>query len=317
VRRRYLVNDTTVEKLGELLNKNPRGLLLFRDELTGFLRTLERDGHESDRAFYLEAWNGTGRFRYDRIARGTIDIEAACVSILGSIQPGPLGHYLRAALDGGVGDDGLMQRFQLLVWLDVAPDWRNIDRWPDSEAKQTAYKVFERLKGLTSAEIDAHCDADLGGIPCMRFADDAQELFTEWRTELERRLRNEEDHAAIQAHLAKYRSLVPSLALLIHLADGAGNPVSLAAVERACGWADYLESHPRRVYSRGLVGDYVAAHALARKILTRQVPDGFTVREVYRHHWANLSTPEETSKAVNVLLSPRSTHGRAMKSARC
>ena len=32
--KRYLVNDTTVEKLGELLNHNPNGLLLFRDELS-------------------------------------------------------------------------------------------------------------------------------------------------------------------------------------------------------------------------------------------------------------------------------------------
>jgi putative DNA primase/helicase len=30
VEQRYLVNDTTVEKLGELLNQNPNGLLLFR-----------------------------------------------------------------------------------------------------------------------------------------------------------------------------------------------------------------------------------------------------------------------------------------------
>ena len=56
--RRYMVNDSTVEKLGELLNQNPNGLLLFRDELTGWLRTLDREGHENDRAFYLETWNG-------------------------------------------------------------------------------------------------------------------------------------------------------------------------------------------------------------------------------------------------------------------
>jgi len=54
----YISNDTTVEKLGELLNENPRGLLLFRDELTGWLRSLERDGHEADRAFYLESSEG-------------------------------------------------------------------------------------------------------------------------------------------------------------------------------------------------------------------------------------------------------------------
>jgi putative DNA primase/helicase len=55
VELRYLVNDTTVEKLGEVLNQNPNGLLLFRDELSGFLHTMDRRGHENDRAFYCEA----------------------------------------------------------------------------------------------------------------------------------------------------------------------------------------------------------------------------------------------------------------------
>ncbi len=50
VAKRYLVNDTTVEKLGELLNHHPNGLLLFRDELSGWLHTMDRPGHENDRA---------------------------------------------------------------------------------------------------------------------------------------------------------------------------------------------------------------------------------------------------------------------------
>ena len=41
VAKRYLVNDTTVEKLGELLNHHPNGLLLFRDELSGWLHTMD------------------------------------------------------------------------------------------------------------------------------------------------------------------------------------------------------------------------------------------------------------------------------------
>ena len=46
VRIRYVVNDATVEKLGELLAGNPAGLLLVRDELIGWLRSFDRDGHE-------------------------------------------------------------------------------------------------------------------------------------------------------------------------------------------------------------------------------------------------------------------------------
>ena len=69
VAKRYLVNDTTVEKLGELLNHHPNGLLLFRDELSGWLHTMDRPGHENDRAFYCEAWNGTSAYTYDRIGQ--------------------------------------------------------------------------------------------------------------------------------------------------------------------------------------------------------------------------------------------------------
>jgi len=110
VAKRYLVNDTTVEKLGELLNPHPNGLLLFRDELSGRRHTMDRPGHENDRVFYCEAWNGTSAYTYDRIGRGTLHIRAACVSVLGGLQPGPLERYLREVF-GSRGDDGLIQRF--------------------------------------------------------------------------------------------------------------------------------------------------------------------------------------------------------------
>lgn len=95
IRRRYITNDPTVEKLGEILNQNPNGVLVSRDELVGLLRNLDKTGQEAARAFYIEAWNGNGRFTYDRVGRGTVDIEAAIVSIVGCIQPGPLRGYLR------------------------------------------------------------------------------------------------------------------------------------------------------------------------------------------------------------------------------
>jgi hypothetical protein len=136
VRRRFMTNDATIEKLGEILRDNPSGILVFRDEMMGWLRSLEREGREGDRAFYLEAWNGSGRFTYDRIGRGTIDIEAACVSVLGGIQPGPLISYLEGRAWGGAGDDGLLQRFQLAVWPDVPRTWRNVDRYPNIAARQ-------------------------------------------------------------------------------------------------------------------------------------------------------------------------------------
>lgn len=39
----------------EILSHNPGGVLIYRDELMGFLESWEKKGHESDRSFYLEA----------------------------------------------------------------------------------------------------------------------------------------------------------------------------------------------------------------------------------------------------------------------
>ncbi|MBM3458369.1 MAG: DUF3987 domain-containing protein [Armatimonadetes bacterium] len=299
-RRRYLVHDPTVEKLGEILRDNPRGVLVFRDELTGFLRTMDREGHEGDRAFYLEAWNGTGRYSYDRIGRGTIDVDAACISILGGIQPGPLSVYMAKAAGGGGDDDGLVQRFQLVVWPDLPGAWCNVDRPPDGEARRRAYGVFERLDGLDPAAVGAEIPQE-GGLPFLRFAPAAQEVFTEWRTELEHRLRSGDLPPMMEGHLAKYRSLIPSLALLIHLADVGAGPVGETALRRACGWGEYLESHARRVYTPALAPASTAAQALAGRIRCGDLEREFALRDVQRPQWSGLSSREEIVRGLELL----------------
>jgi putative DNA primase/helicase len=68
------------------------------------------------------------------------------------------------------------------------------------------------------------------------------------------------------------------LAFLIHLADQGINPVGLGATERACAWADYLESHARRVY---------------------------------RPQWSELTTRDDAPKAVDILVDLDSLRERA------
>lgn len=298
--RRYIVNDSTVEKLGELLNQNPRGLLHFRDELTGWLATLDREGHEGDRAFFLESWNGTGAYTYDRIGRGTLHIPSVCLALLGGIQPGPLGRYLRAAIKGGAGDDGLIQRFQLAVYPDVPRTWTHVDRWPDSKARDVAAAVYRRLDGLSADSVGAHVDDD-GGIPYLRFADDAQPFFDDWLTSLMTRVRAREEHAAIEAHLGKYPALLAKLAVVFHLVDEGAGPVSLVAAQRAAAWCDLLEAHARRVYHTVAAEDMAAAHALLGRLRAGKLTSPFSARDVYRPGWAGLADRDVVKEALLIL----------------
>jgi hypothetical protein len=298
VRVRYMVSDPSIEMLGVLLNQNPNGVLLFRDELAGFLATMEREGHENDRAFYLEAWNGNSRYTYDRINRGTLDIDAACVSVLGAITPGPLATYLRETFSG-TQDDGLIQRFQLAVYPDPPAKWRNIDHWPDTAAKNEAFALFERFVGFGTFGT-THSAIKNTEIYALRFNDEAQDFFDTWRDKLEKKIRDEDEHPVITAHLAKYRSLMPSLALIFHLCDSSlsDTPVSLKAAELAASWCEYLEPHARRIYYSISSRLDTTARLLGQKIKAKKLAGPFTARDIYRHHWTGLTSPDDVSDAL-------------------
>ncbi len=299
---RYVTNDPTVEKLGELLRDNPDGVLVLRDELTGFFAGLEKPGREADRAFYLEAWNGDGSFTYDRIGRGTVRIEAACVSLLGGIQPGPPARMLRAAARGDE-HDGLVSRLQILVMPDPGGPWVNVDRRPDKEAKDRAFAVFRALDGLDPAAIGAESDGP-EEIPYLRFSPEAQDLFDGWRENLENvKLRAEHESPLIESHLAKYRSLFPSLALLFHVVDvvdGASppGPISHRAASAAAAWCEVLEAHARRVYDLAGEGDSAPARLLAERLRRGELPGPFTARQVSQRGWSGLDSAEAAHAAL-------------------
>jgi hypothetical protein len=301
--RRFKSNDSTIEKMGEVLAENPRGILLYRDELTGLLHSWDKDGHEADRAFYLEAWTGGNSFTTDRIGRGTIEVENMCVSLIGTIQPDKLIKYLYQALNGH--NDGFMQRLQLAVYPDE-PNWKLIDMVPNSQEKERA---FEIVKALASMDFTSHGAILQVGekIPCFRFCSGAQPLFNGWLISLEQKIRNEES-PVIQEHLAKYRSLMPSLALLFHLINLASGDcyeevgVSRGATEKAVAWCEYLESHARRIYGLCSTFEQQAVIALSKKIKNGGLQNPFAIRDIYRKQWHRLTDKNLVQVACDELV---------------
>jgi hypothetical protein len=296
--KRLVLTDATFEKLHEILSENPAGVLVVRDELTGWLAQLDRQGREGERAFFLQAWNGDAGFTVDRIGRGSIHVPAVCVSLLGNIQPSRLRGYLSEVLEGGPRDDGLFQRFQILVWPDSPKDWRLVDRLPNGSALVAAEKVYSQLANLSA-------DAPVR----MNFAPDAQALFNRWWTELESKLRGDSVlPPVLVAHFAKYRGLMPSLAGLFQLADlvaagglGAETSISLEHARQAAALCDFLGSHARRIYACVITPELRAARELVRHVVAQDIPEVFSTRSVYLKGWSGLQTPELARAALSLL----------------
>ena len=300
--KRYLTNNASYEALGELLIENPNGLLVESDEIIGLLKQLDAGGQEVARSFYLTAADGDKPYTFDRIMRGKgLHIDALCLSIIGGIQPGVLAEYVRQATGGGAGADGLLQRFGLMVYPDISPDWKEVDRYPDSEIRQAVNQLADRLDKLTAFEIGAETD-QFGGVPFLRFDESAQVLFSEWRATLELRLRSGEEHPAIVSHLSKYRKLIPSLALINHLCDTTQGAVSEKSLMRAIAFGEYLESHAKRIYSYATRPDIDAAKTLLKRLASGKLSSPFTGRDIYRAGWAGLENPSKAQSAINLLM---------------
>jgi putative DNA primase/helicase len=285
-----------------ILAHNPAGVLVHRDELAGLLASMEREGNEGARQFYLSAYSGKEAYTYNRIGRGETRIEACCVAMLGTIQPAVIARHIRDAIETG-GGDGLLSRFSLLVWPDMPRQWRDVDRLPDSVARQAVNTLFDRIVDADPATLGAQSNED--GPPCVRFSDEARERFIEWRAELEVRLREPtgEDSPALQAHLAKFRKLVPALALIFHATEGAAGDIDAGSVDRALGWSDLLEAHAKRAYGAAARASGDGAKALLAKLRKGAVGAGgpFRLRDVYRQGWTMLASLQQAERAAEML----------------
>jgi hypothetical protein len=138
-------------------------------------------------------------------------------------------------------------------------------------------------------------------VPVLRLDGEAHHLFLEWRADLERNLRSGDLHPALASHLAKYRKLVPTLALINHLADAGHGLIGKDAMMRALGLATYLETHAKRAYGAGPEAETAAAKAILTHIRKGNLADGFTAREVHQRGWSNLSDRGQVQAGLDLL----------------
>jgi hypothetical protein len=132
-----VTTDCTIEKLARLVLANPRGLMLFRDELAGWAGNMDRyGGNGGDRAFFVEAY-GARRYVVNRMKdEDPIIVPALAVTICGGTTPDKLNSML---LSGE--DDGLAAR-PIYTWPDPIPPKRPTTAPPEG-AKQRLARLYQ------------------------------------------------------------------------------------------------------------------------------------------------------------------------------
>ena len=246
---RYSVSDTTVEALAPILLENPRGVLLERDELSGWIGSFDRYGSGkggADAANWLSMFNAeslvvdrkTGKPR-------TIHVPAAAVSVCGGIQP----TILNRALGIEHRESGLAARLLL------ASPPRRPKRWTEADIDPRLVRqielVLEFLFGLEP-------DLDGDGRPCPAIVQLSPDAKAVWRA-----FYNEhaQEQAGLDGDLAaawsKLEEYTARLALVIHCVRVAASdptvsdPDVMDAVSMEAGvrLVEWFKHETRRVYS--------------------------------------------------------------------
>jgi len=303
-RRLFKTNETSIQSMTELQKMNPRGILMHIDEAMGLFNMLEMPQNADLRAYIMQGWNGFGAYVDYKVGRGLTEAANICLSLIGTTQPDKIEAYVLTTKQGG--NDGQIQRNQLSVWPDNPSKWENVDQKPDTHAKDRAYKILEYLAEVDFMEIGAHKDSDKG-TPYFRFNSAGQRVFDTWLNDLMTVKLKYEDNPLMVQHLSKYRSLMPSIALIFHLidiADGSASNdgVSETAASLAVLWCDYLSTHARKIYSISENREHAAAVLLSLKITEGRLSSPFKPQDVYRKCWHGLKDKTEVKAACVVLV---------------
>lgn len=300
--RKFFTNSCTIEKLIDLIVENPFGLLVYRDELNAILNSFNKKGHETDRQFFLEGWNGNGSFSYDTISRGSKFAEGVCVTLLGGIQPSII-HQITKDVNSGVSNDGFLQRFQLMVFPNRTITPKFVDQ---GVSKTTEDKVADLLMKLAKLDSLRHGYQEREDqIPFVRLEAEAYEMFAEYMNLLEQEIASLED-SPFKSHISKFGKLIGGLILIFHVIDNietglANHHAKAHVVEIALKWADLFKAHARKVYDVDHSFESLSGFALAKKIAEGRVRDGSSLRSIYINEWANLRDYSEVERGARFL----------------
>lgn len=298
--RRVVCGDVTIEKLASLLEENPNGLLLTRDELATWFHSFTRyqkSAGASDVPNWLEL-HGAGQLMIDRKTgdRTTVIVGNAAVSVTGSIQPSALARVLTPDMI----ECGLAARLLLAMPPERRKKWSRLVIDP---ATATGYEdTIDGLLALGAAE-----DAETGG-PKPIVLSLTEEAQAKWVAFYDAWAETQaETEGALRACLAKLEGAAARLALVHHVTTlvAAGKedvqPVSLASVEAGVHLCLWFAAEARRVYGALAESDWQRGLRLLEEYVARR-GGKCSVREVQRSNNRRYPTAAIAEAAMAALV---------------
>jgi hypothetical protein len=252
VQKRVVCSDITIERVAEILEDNPRGVLVTRDELSAWFGSFTRykgKNGGSDLPNWLEIQHA-GPIIYDRKTgdRRTIFVPRAVASVTGGIQPGVLIRTVTLEFL----EAGLLGRFVLAMPPKKPKRWSEVGIHPDVD--KAFRELLDDLLALNMDEDEGDDDEARAKVPhALRLTPDAKRVWVEFYNQWG------DEQAAAEGEMAaaysKLEAYAARFALLHHVVsrvarnEDDNDPIEPESVHAGIALCRWFAAEARRIYA--------------------------------------------------------------------
>ena len=206
-RKCHVVVDSTVEALIGALRDNPRGVLIYKDEIDSLLSNFNRY-NGSDESYFLSLFSGTP-FKYSRKSNNEhIFLANPYCSIIGTTQPGRLGEQF----GGKRMMNGFSSRF-----LKVYPEIDKMPSWNDTAMPDSVLEEWERIiRNVVTVTPSTDQEGKATSIELL-FSQESKLRIIQWKDEVNNKVYAETDSDAVRALCGKLETYLVRFCLVIQI----------------------------------------------------------------------------------------------------
>jgi hypothetical protein len=215
-----------------------------------------------------------------------------------------MGHLVSQMKMNPVAEDGFLQRFQLAVIYEQSGPSKYVDKRHDPTSElvleKNTLRIHSWIRGIVEKVELNFIYAD--------YDDEAQELYPLLHTKINEISDQYADNRYMQSHVLKYPKLLNALALIFEVLDCAREDsevppcvVKKSSLEMAWEWIKVLMVHAEQLYKLDEIHNLGGVSELLKRIKSRDVKHGMTLREIKRKNWAFLKKEADLQDAIIAL----------------
>ncbi len=229
--KQIILSDATPEARNKVLSICPNGILLYRDEIKGFLDDIGRYNKSGEVSQLLSIFDADD-ITINRKSEAALLIERPFMGILGGIQPSVLPESFGSSTLMG---NGFNQRW-LFVYPDEAPPAQYTKERMNPDSLPAWSELIDSLIKMQPGET-------------LVLSDGAEQVYAAYYDSIERKKEGESDY--MSSIYAKLRIHVLRWALIAHYLGSASAELWIDADEMryAVRCMDYFEETAKKVYA--------------------------------------------------------------------